>query len=316
MAKFEELFRIDVSDHVEVKDTGKTKLSYLSWAWAWAEVKKRCPDAQYKIKTFDNLPYVYDDKTGYMVYTSVTIDGITHDMWLPVMDGANRAMFAEPRSYKVKNPNFRYATKQPDGTYKDRYGNVQEEYLEKTIEAATMMDINKALMRCLTKNLSMFGLGLYIYAGEDLPEAPDDAEKPAAKTAKKTVKEPTPVPARDPYEEFNCYNLPSSQTRPAKPEPTLPPMPPIPPMPPKTFHVDLPEMPDPEHAGDIVTDNDIDNIYAVCGSVDVKPAQVEAKIGKKMKDFTLTDKYNALAALHAQAEALNRKALRASTITS
>ena len=42
--------------------------------------------------------------------------------------------------------------------------------LEKHVEKATMFDINKTIMRCLVKNLSMFGLGLYIYAGEDLPE--------------------------------------------------------------------------------------------------------------------------------------------------
>lgn len=142
MEHFNKLFHLDVNEHVEKKNN----LSYLTWAWAWAEVKKIYPDACYTIKRFENgLPYVYDPNTGYMVFTEVTIEGLTHEMWLPVMDGANKAMKAEAYTYTTK-------------------------YGEKDVEPATMFDINKTIMRCLVKNLSMFGLGLYIYAGEDLPE--------------------------------------------------------------------------------------------------------------------------------------------------
>lgn len=144
---FQDLFHLDVNERVEKKKTGNTQLSYLSWAWAWAEVKKRYETADYEIKKFENnLPYVYDENTGYMVFTSVTIEGMTHEMWLPVMDGANKAM---------KSNSYNYTTK---------YNG------EKTVESATMFDINKTIMRCLVKNLAMFGLGLYIYSGEDLPE--------------------------------------------------------------------------------------------------------------------------------------------------
>ena len=115
-----------------------------------------------------------------MVYTKVTIEGITHEMWLPVMNSANKAMKAIPYSYKVKNKNFKYATKKEDGKYYDKYGNEQTEYIEKTVEAATMFDVNKAVMRCLTKNQAMFGLGLYIYAGEDIPETEKEEQKAAA----------------------------------------------------------------------------------------------------------------------------------------
>ena len=94
------------------------------------------------------LPYLYDEKTGYMVFTNVTIDNLTHEMWLPVMDGANKAMKGE------------------EYTYSTRYNG------EKTVEPASMFDVNKTIMRCLVKNLAMFGLGLYIYSGEDLPEEP------------------------------------------------------------------------------------------------------------------------------------------------
>lgn len=140
---FDKLSAINVNDKVEKK----SNLTYLSWAWAWAEVKKACPDATYEVlqDPYTNKPYFFDENLGYMVMTQVTIQGESLEMWLPVMDGANKSM--TNKSY----------------TYSTRYG-------DKTVEAATMFDINKTLMRCLTKNLAMFGLGLYIYAGEDLPE--------------------------------------------------------------------------------------------------------------------------------------------------
>jgi len=152
---FEILSAINVNDHTEVKDTGKVKLTYLSWAWAWAEVKKAYPDATYEIEKFNGIPYAYDPLTGFMVYTKVTIEGITHEMWLPVMDGNNRAMKSEPYEVKTKYNTF-------------------------TVQPATMFDVNKTIMRCLVKNLAMFGLGLYIYAGEDIPDSSDvPAEEPA-----------------------------------------------------------------------------------------------------------------------------------------
>ena len=173
MAVFEDLNGLNINGHTEKKNVSGKELTYLSWPWAWAEVKKRYPDAHYTIwRNAEGLPYTEDPLTGFMVYTSVTIDSITHEMWLPVMDGANRAMRRNEYDYKVKNPNHKYATwnEQKKGFY-DRYGKEQPEFLIKHCDAATMMDINKAIMRCLVKNLAMFGLGLYIYAGEDLPEA-------------------------------------------------------------------------------------------------------------------------------------------------
>lgn len=142
---FETLFNINLNEHIEKKNG----LSYISWPYAWAEVKKCYPDASYEIKLFgeNNLPYVFDENTGYMVFTSVTIKNITHEMWLPVMDNANKTMKSVKYVYETK-----YRKNIP-------------------VETATMFDINKAIMRCLVKNLAMFGLGLYIYAGEDLPES-------------------------------------------------------------------------------------------------------------------------------------------------
>lgn len=140
---FETLASINVNEKIEKKNG----LTYLSWAFAWGEVKKLYPDATYKVvqDPISRRPYFFDENLGYMVMTEVTIEGQTLEMWLPVMDGANKSMTYQ--SY----------------TYQTKYG-------EKAVEAATMFDINKTLMRCLTKNLAMFGLGHYIYAGEDLPE--------------------------------------------------------------------------------------------------------------------------------------------------
>ena len=159
MSKFEELYNLNVNAKTEKKNG----LTYLSWAWAWAEFKKVYPDATYEVVKFDGLPYAFDPNTGYMVYTKVTAEGITHEMWLPVMDGANHAMKAQ--SYEI-------ATK----------------YKKIPVEPATMFDVNKTIMRCLTKNLAMFGLGLYIYAGEDLPEE-EQPDKPATQPDKPIVQD-------------------------------------------------------------------------------------------------------------------------------
>jgi hypothetical protein len=134
---FETLASIDCSKYVEKKNG----LTYLSWAWAWGIVKGNFPDANYKVVSFDGKPYLHDEHLGYLVATEVTIQGETIGMQLPVMDGANRAQ-----------------------------KHVMYQKFGKDVQPATMFDINTAIMRCLTKNLAMFGLGHYIYAGEDLPK--------------------------------------------------------------------------------------------------------------------------------------------------
>lgn len=173
---FDTLFAVNVNEHTEKKKTGNVELTYLSWAYAWAEVKKRYPYASYEIEKFNGLPYVYDPMTGYMVYTTVTIEGVTHEMWLPVMDGANKAMKSEPYEYTTG------------------YGQYQK---TKVCEAATMFDINKTIMRCLVKNLAMFGLGLYIYAGEDLPEGEQEEPKEQPKKVDRMAKYKTPTINQD-----------------------------------------------------------------------------------------------------------------------
>lgn len=146
-----ELFRyfntLDVTGHIEKKNG----LSYLSWPFAVQEARRKCPDFSFSIQTFNGYPYQFDPKTGYMVYTTVTMGGITIPMWLPVMDSSNKAMKDVPYEYEV-------------------YDKFKKQYTKKKVEAATMFEINKTIMRCLVKNMAMFGLGLHIYAGEDLPE--------------------------------------------------------------------------------------------------------------------------------------------------
>ena len=165
---FARLSRINVSEHTEKKKD----LTYLSWAHAWRIFKTEAPDATYEIGKTEYTPGL-----GLMCHTKVTAEGESHEMWLPVMDGANKAQQID--SY----------------TYETRYG-------EKTCEGATMFDINKTIMRCLVKNLAMFGLGINIYAGEDLPAGETPKTDPDATThelANSPASKPTtPHPATIP----------------------------------------------------------------------------------------------------------------------
>lgn len=136
---FEVLNAIDCNEHVEKKND----LSYLSWAWAWQIVKKNYPDAFYTIyENASGLFYHTDGKTCW-VKTGVTINGLEHIEYLPVMDFKNKSI---------------------------------------PLNAVTSFDVNKAIQRSLTKAAARHGLGLYIYAGEDLPEEAkvQKAEKEAA----------------------------------------------------------------------------------------------------------------------------------------
>lgn len=140
--KFQELYSKDVNKYVEKKNG----LSYLSWSYAWAEFKKVYPDATYEVKKDESGRCYFGDETiGYMVYTTVTAGGLCYEMWLPVMDANNKSLKLNPYTYSTRSG-------------------------ERTVEAITMFDVNKTVMRCLVKNLAMFGLGLYIYSKEDLPE--------------------------------------------------------------------------------------------------------------------------------------------------
>ena len=145
---FQTLNEINVNDKVEKKNN----LSYLSWAWAWGEVKKKYPNAQYKIyereSDYGPINYFTDGHTAW-VKTSVIIEGLEHIEELPVMDYKNKSI---------------------------------------TLDKLTSFDVNKAIQRSLTKAIARHGLGLYIYAGEDLPEEDKKKElEPKEETVKKFV---------------------------------------------------------------------------------------------------------------------------------
>lgn len=152
--KFQQLYTLNLNDKVE----NKNGLTYLSWANAWAAFKTVYPNATYRIvkNPQTNLPFFMDENLGIMVYTEITADHQTYEMWLPVMDASNKAMKLEAYTYQV-------------------WDKTNRKYVDRKVEAATMFDINKTVMRCLVKNLAMFGLGLYIFAGEDMPEQANDA---------------------------------------------------------------------------------------------------------------------------------------------
>lgn len=153
---FETLSEINLNDKLEKKEG----MSYLSWPWAWGTVKKLYPDATYKV-----FNYKEDADLGFMCSTSITIQGETLTMWLPVMDSKHKSM---------KRHSYTYTTK----------------FGEKTVEPVTMHDINRTIMRCLVKNLAMFGLGIYIYAGEDLPGEKLESSKVESPVASQSVGQP------------------------------------------------------------------------------------------------------------------------------
>lgn len=150
-----DLLQLNVQDHVEKKNG----LSYLSWAWAWAEALKADPTATFHVDTFQRadattVPYMDINGTA-MVWVRTTIFGKEMTCFLPVMDHRNKPI-PDPDSFQV----------------------------------------NTAIMRCMTKCLALHGLGLNLYAGEDLPMVDSDPkpEKPAVKTEKPEEKPPAPKP--------------------------------------------------------------------------------------------------------------------------
>lgn len=144
---FETLNQINVNDKTEQKNG----LTYLSWAYAWAEVKKRFPTATYEIyENSEGWNYHTDGRTCW-VKTGVTIEGVEHIEELPVMDYRNKSI---------------------------------------PLDSVTSYDVNKAIQRSLTKACARHGLGLYIYAGEDLPESERETQDVADKPVCAAMKTP------------------------------------------------------------------------------------------------------------------------------
>jgi len=133
---FETLSAINVNEHKE----NKGKMTFLSWAWAWNEVKKLYPEMTTTVyENAEGLNYHHDGKTAW-VKTGVTIEGQEYIEYLPIMDFHNASI---------------------------------------PIERLSSTDVNKGIQRGLTKAIARHGLGFYIYAGEDLPEAEVEAANAA-----------------------------------------------------------------------------------------------------------------------------------------
>jgi len=142
------MLKTNVNEHTEKKNG----LTYLSWAWAWAEALKADPEATFKVEMFGDKCYMEINGTA-MVFVTVTLFGKPMMCQLPVMDSYNKSITIE------------------GVTTINKYGK----------EITTKLDsfnVNTAIMRCMTKALSLHGLGLYIYAGEDLPEGESDEGTP------------------------------------------------------------------------------------------------------------------------------------------
>lgn len=152
---FVELNSINVNDKIEKKNG----LSYLSWAYAWGELKKRYPDAIYTIyENSQGWNYHTDGRTAW-VKVSVTVNGVEHVEELPIMDYKNKSI---------------------------------------ALDNITSFEVNKSIQRALTKAVARHGLGLYIYAGEDLPDETDGTSGTAAPKPTKTTKTVKPIKQSQP----------------------------------------------------------------------------------------------------------------------
>lgn len=158
---FEKLSAINVSGKTEKKNG----LTYLSWAYAWGELCKVYPTATYKVHERDTqwgpCNYFTDGRTAW-VKVSVTIGDLTHTEMLPIMDYRNKSI---------------------------------------PLDKVTSCDANKAIQRCITKAVARFGLGLYVYAGEDLPSSVEysdpiqaqPVQQPVEKAVQKSAQSQVPV---------------------------------------------------------------------------------------------------------------------------
>jgi hypothetical protein len=151
MSVFNELMKVNVND----KTDKKGKFTYLSWAFAWAELKKIDETATVHVyhDETNNKPYFGLGEAGVLVKVGVTVGGTEHISYLPCMDFKNKAI------------------------------------AESDVDA---MDINKAIQRATVKAIGLHGWGLDIYAGEDLPEGAEVEETPKKEAPKKTAAKSKP----------------------------------------------------------------------------------------------------------------------------
>ena len=154
---YQKFSHVDTSQYLRKKEsTGGKTLSYLSWAKAWDIVLSYFPDAQNDILMFDGKPYWDMGALGCVVVTAITIRGVRRFMWLPVMAMRNDPIHIDKHKFTrvIKGVEREFET-----------------------EALDTSNLNKSLMRCLVKNLAMFGLGINLYNGDDLPDSVRESRK-------------------------------------------------------------------------------------------------------------------------------------------
>lgn len=156
----------------------KNGLTYLSWAWAWQILKKHYPASTYTIYEDAMGRNFHTDGRTCWVKTGVCVEGIEHIEYLPVMDFRNASIL---------------------------------------LDKVTSFDVNKAIQRSLTKAVARHGLGLYIYAGEDLPDAADEEKRPAASRPVQQVQaQPAPQPKAISIDVLNKYIIGQAEGNPCK----------------------------------------------------------------------------------------------------
>jgi len=149
MSELKSTFKVLASISIKDKLEKKGRFDYLSWAYAWAIIKDQYPDANRKVYESEHtgLNYFTDGNTAY-VKVGVTIGGVEHIDYLPVMNHSNKSV---------------------------------------KLEAVTSFEINKSIQRSMVKAIAMHGLGLSVWAGEDLVGVSED-RPPVQKTNKPTLK--------------------------------------------------------------------------------------------------------------------------------
>lgn len=146
--QFNKNYEMIVSDDIKTNFKG---LRYLAWAKAWRLLKEQDPKATYNILPSEN-GIIWEQLGTYLVRTMVKAFGETKEMWLPVMDNNHNAVKLEPYDIKLKNST-------------------------QHVDAMDSNHVNNTLMRCLTKNIAMFGIGLKLYEGEDIPQESKEMSK-------------------------------------------------------------------------------------------------------------------------------------------
>ena len=147
MSNTKSTFKTLAALNVKDRVEKKGRFDYLSWAYAWAMIKDKYPDVNRKVYESEHtgLNYFTDGSTGY-VKVGVTINNVEHVDYLPIMNHSNQSL---------------------------------------SIDKITSFAVNKTIQRSTVKAIAMHGLGLSLWAGEDLVGISEEA--PAVKATKKPI---------------------------------------------------------------------------------------------------------------------------------